>query len=225
MSRMHNPAHPGEVLREFLPKDLPVGEVASRLGVSRQALVSSAEWARRRQRRDGPAARSCAWHQCGDVGTDAGKSRSLAGAAARETEGASDSRLNFSCRVASRLATRHLIHEKGLRPSLSSRFRDGLRENRLVHAATPQAGHQGLEIRAFEPLKVLSQTAAYISAYQWLVARMSECRRYKLQIVNDVHRHAQCHGNHRPIFSQAFGNSLRILHKAGFLTPSPSARR
>ena len=38
MSRMHNPAHPGKVLREFLPRDLPVGEVASRLGVSRQAL-------------------------------------------------------------------------------------------------------------------------------------------------------------------------------------------
>lgn len=38
MSRMHNPAHPGEVLREFLPNDLPVTEAASRLGVSRQAL-------------------------------------------------------------------------------------------------------------------------------------------------------------------------------------------
>ena len=38
MSRMHNPAHPGAVLREFLPEDLPVTEVASRLGVSRQAL-------------------------------------------------------------------------------------------------------------------------------------------------------------------------------------------
>lgn len=38
MSRMHNPAHPGEVLREFLPRDLAVTEAASRLGVSRQAL-------------------------------------------------------------------------------------------------------------------------------------------------------------------------------------------
>jgi addiction module HigA family antidote len=35
---MYNPAHPGEVLREYLPKDLAIGEVASRLGVSRQAL-------------------------------------------------------------------------------------------------------------------------------------------------------------------------------------------
>jgi len=35
---MHNPAHPGEVLREYLPKKLPIGEAASRLGVSRQAL-------------------------------------------------------------------------------------------------------------------------------------------------------------------------------------------
>ena len=38
MSRMHNPAHPGEVLREYLPKELPVTEAAQRLGVSRQAL-------------------------------------------------------------------------------------------------------------------------------------------------------------------------------------------
>ena len=38
MAQMHNPAHPGAVLREFLPKNLPVGEIASRLGVSRQAL-------------------------------------------------------------------------------------------------------------------------------------------------------------------------------------------
>ena len=38
MSRMHNPAHPGEVLREFLPADMTIGEVARRLGISRQAL-------------------------------------------------------------------------------------------------------------------------------------------------------------------------------------------
>ena len=38
MSRMHNPAHPGEVLREFLPEGLAVTEAARRLGVSRQAL-------------------------------------------------------------------------------------------------------------------------------------------------------------------------------------------
>jgi len=38
MSRMHNPAHPGEVLREFLPEGLAVAEAARRLGVSRQAL-------------------------------------------------------------------------------------------------------------------------------------------------------------------------------------------
>jgi addiction module HigA family antidote len=35
---MHNPAHPGEVLREYLPKQLTIGEIAGRLGVSRQAL-------------------------------------------------------------------------------------------------------------------------------------------------------------------------------------------
>jgi len=38
MSRMHNPAHPGEVLREYLPADLAVTEAAKRLGVTRQAL-------------------------------------------------------------------------------------------------------------------------------------------------------------------------------------------
>ena len=38
MVRMHNPAHPGEVLREFLPTDMSVGEVATRLGISRPHL-------------------------------------------------------------------------------------------------------------------------------------------------------------------------------------------
>lgn len=38
MARMHNPAHPGEVLREFLPPDITIGEVAARLGVSRPHL-------------------------------------------------------------------------------------------------------------------------------------------------------------------------------------------
>ena len=38
MSRMHNPAHPGEVLREYLPEALGVTEAAKRLGVTRQAL-------------------------------------------------------------------------------------------------------------------------------------------------------------------------------------------
>lgn len=37
-SRMHNPAHPGEVLREFLPDGVTVTEAARRLGVTRQAL-------------------------------------------------------------------------------------------------------------------------------------------------------------------------------------------
>jgi addiction module HigA family antidote len=38
MSRMHDPAHPGEVLREYLPSDITAGEAAQRLGVTRQAL-------------------------------------------------------------------------------------------------------------------------------------------------------------------------------------------
>jgi addiction module HigA family antidote len=35
---MHNPAHPGEVLRDYLPAGLAVTEAARRLGVTRQAL-------------------------------------------------------------------------------------------------------------------------------------------------------------------------------------------
>jgi addiction module HigA family antidote len=35
---MHNPAHPGEVLRDYLPEGLAVTEAARRLGVTRQAL-------------------------------------------------------------------------------------------------------------------------------------------------------------------------------------------
>ena len=38
MARMFEPAHPGEVLREFLPTDMSIGEVAIRLGVSRPHL-------------------------------------------------------------------------------------------------------------------------------------------------------------------------------------------
>lgn len=38
MARMHDPAHPGEVLREYLPKSVGVAEAAKRLGVTRQAL-------------------------------------------------------------------------------------------------------------------------------------------------------------------------------------------
>ncbi len=38
MSRMHNPAHPGEVLREYLPEGMTVTEAAEHLGITRQAL-------------------------------------------------------------------------------------------------------------------------------------------------------------------------------------------
>jgi addiction module HigA family antidote len=38
MLTMHNPPHPGEVLREYLPVDMSVTEAALRLGVSRQAF-------------------------------------------------------------------------------------------------------------------------------------------------------------------------------------------
>lgn len=38
MSRMHNPPHPGEVLRDTVLAELSVSEFARRLGVSRVAL-------------------------------------------------------------------------------------------------------------------------------------------------------------------------------------------
>ena len=38
MSNMHNPAHPGEVLREYLPEGLSIGGIAKSLGITRQAL-------------------------------------------------------------------------------------------------------------------------------------------------------------------------------------------
>ena len=38
MVRMYCPAHPGEVLREFLPDNMTVSEIAIRLGVSRPHL-------------------------------------------------------------------------------------------------------------------------------------------------------------------------------------------
>ncbi|SDY63929.1 hypothetical protein [Nitrosomonas sp. Nm33] len=34
MSRMHNPAHPGEVLREWLPEEMTVTQAAKELQVS-----------------------------------------------------------------------------------------------------------------------------------------------------------------------------------------------
>ncbi|WP_099590506.1 HigA family addiction module antitoxin [Leptospirillum ferriphilum] len=36
--KMHDPAHPGEVLREYLPSDMSVSEAAKHLKVTRQTL-------------------------------------------------------------------------------------------------------------------------------------------------------------------------------------------
>ena len=38
MSRMHNPAHPGEVLREWLPEGMTITKAAKELQVSRALL-------------------------------------------------------------------------------------------------------------------------------------------------------------------------------------------
>lgn len=36
--QMHDPAHPGELLREYLPQGMTISEAAKRLGVTRQAF-------------------------------------------------------------------------------------------------------------------------------------------------------------------------------------------
>ena len=38
MSRMHNPAHPGKVLREWLPEEMTVTNAAKELKISRVSL-------------------------------------------------------------------------------------------------------------------------------------------------------------------------------------------
>lgn len=38
MSRMHNPAHPGEVLKEWLPEQMTVTQAAKELQISRVTL-------------------------------------------------------------------------------------------------------------------------------------------------------------------------------------------
>ena len=38
MNRMFNPAHPGEVLKEYIPADMTIGEAAKTLDVSRLTL-------------------------------------------------------------------------------------------------------------------------------------------------------------------------------------------
>ncbi|WP_175712214.1 HigA family addiction module antitoxin [Burkholderia ambifaria] len=38
MSKMHNPAHPGEVLREWIPEDLSVTQAADELQINRVTL-------------------------------------------------------------------------------------------------------------------------------------------------------------------------------------------
>lgn len=38
MKTMHNPAHPGEVLREWIPEDMTVGQAAEALQINRVTL-------------------------------------------------------------------------------------------------------------------------------------------------------------------------------------------
>jgi len=77
MSRMHNPAHPGEVLREYLPENVTVTQAAERLGVTREALSALLKWSCRRQRRHGVAFVASIRHQRGDVAVDTGCLRAV----------------------------------------------------------------------------------------------------------------------------------------------------
>jgi len=71
MSRMHNPPHPGEVLRDTVLAELSVTDFARRLGVSRVALsrvingraAVSAEMALRLSAALGGSAESWLWMQ------------------------------------------------------------------------------------------------------------------------------------------------------------------
>jgi len=88
MSNMHNPAHPGEVLREYLPEGVSVGKAAKRLGVTRQALSAllngragvSASMALRLEGALGPAPR------CGSTCRRAATSGELANAHRESSE-------------------------------------------------------------------------------------------------------------------------------------------
>ena len=40
ISRMHNPAHPGEMLREWIPAGMTEADAAARLGVACETLLS-----------------------------------------------------------------------------------------------------------------------------------------------------------------------------------------
>lgn len=87
MSRMYNPPHPGEVLREYLPEDMTIADAAERLGVSRQtlsALLNS---------RYGVATVEGLGYQCGHVVGHAGGLRPLAGAPVPTAQGEAYRRL------------------------------------------------------------------------------------------------------------------------------------
>jgi len=53
MTRMHNPAHPGEVLREYLPERMSVTEAARRNRRIAPGALGPRKWPRGRERRYG----------------------------------------------------------------------------------------------------------------------------------------------------------------------------
>jgi antitoxin HigA-1 len=73
MARVHHPAHPGDVLRDYRPEGVGVTEAAKRLGVTRQALSAllngragvSAEMALRLEAALGTSAEMCIEMQAG----------------------------------------------------------------------------------------------------------------------------------------------------------------
>jgi hypothetical protein len=84
MSRMHNPPHPGETLREdILPAlGLNVTQAAKQLGVTRAALITRVEWPCSDLSGNGVAIRGLAWsaarRACRCVGGAAGRVRPVA---------------------------------------------------------------------------------------------------------------------------------------------------
>ena len=85
--RMHNPPHPGEVLRELCiePLGLSVTDAAKALGVARKTLsaILNGHW---HQSRNGHSSRQSFRHFAGELAEPAGSLRSLgSGAAHQET--------------------------------------------------------------------------------------------------------------------------------------------
>ena len=89
--RMHNPPHPGKVLREYLGTR-SVTDTAKHLGVTRVALVAHLEWQRGNFGGHGAEAGGCPGHQPRTMDRHADTVRSVASIPAPPQKGDADLR-------------------------------------------------------------------------------------------------------------------------------------